>query len=378
MSRQYPAVDPDGLLEFSVVFTDRSLNHMSQQFQQVMRDISSTLKAVYNAHAVAVVPGGGSVGMEAVARQLATGQKCLVLRNGWFSYRWSQIFDMCQIPVQERVLKAHPDSDKLDAAWSPARIEDVVATIHAEKPAVVFAPHVETASGIILPDDYLKAVADAVHEVGGLFVLDCVASGAIWVDMLACGIDVLISAPQKGWSSTPGEALVMLSEAGKKRVEETVSTSFAIDLKKWLQIMQSYEGGSHAYHATVPTAALLELRNTMKEMEKAGFALLKEKQWELGRRVREMLAAHGIKSVAAEGFAAPGVVVSHTDNVDVHNGKAFIARGLQTAAGVPLQCDEPAHFRTFRIGLFGMDKLMNIDFSVKVLQDTLEDIQRGA
>lgn len=378
MSRQYPAVDPDGLLEFSVVFTDRALNHMSLQFQQVMRDISATLKAVYNAHAVAVVPGGGSFGMEAVARQLANGQKCLVLRNGWFSYRWSQIFDMCQIAVQERVLKARPDSANVDAAWSPAPLTDVVATIRAEKPAVVFAPHVETASGIILPDDYLKAVADAVHEVGGLFVLDCVASGTIWVDMLACGIDVLISAPQKGWSATPGEALIMLSEAAKKRVEETVSTSFAADLKKWLQIMQSYENGSHAYHATVPTGALIELRDSMKEMEKIGFALLKEKQWELGRRVRTMLAEHGIKSVAAEGFAAPGVVVSHTDNVDVHNGKAFIARGLQTAAGVPLQCDEPAHFRTFRIGLFGLDKLQNIDFSVKALQDALEDIQRGA
>lgn len=376
MSRQYPAVDPDGLLEYSVVFTDRALNHMSRVFQQVMRDISATLKQVYGADAVAVVPGGGSFGMEAVARQLATGQKCLVLRNGWFSYRWSQIFEMGRIPAEERVLKARPDSQDSDAAWSPAPLAEVVASIRAEKPAVVFAPHVETASGIILPDDYLKAVADAVHEVGGLFVLDCVASGTIWVDMKATGVDVLISAPQKGWSSAPCAALVMLSEAGRQRVEETVSTSFAADLRKWLQIMQAYENGGHAYHATMPTGALTQLRDTMKEMESIGFGLLKERQWELGRKVRAMLAAHGVKSVAAEGFGAPGVVVSHTTNPDVHNGKAFIARGLQTAAGVPLMCDEPAGFKTFRVGLFGIDKLMNVDATVNALQGAMEDAQR--
>jgi aspartate aminotransferase-like enzyme len=374
MSRQYPAVDPDGLLEYSVVFTDRALNHMSQTFQQVMCDISATLKNVYAAHAVAVVPGGGSFGMEAVARQLATGQKCLVLRNGWFSYRWTQIFEAGRIASSEVVLKARPLDASAQSAWVPAPIEEVVASIRAEKPALVFAPHVETASGIILPDDYLRALADAVHEVGGLFVLDCVASGTIWVDMRASGVDVLISAPQKGWSSAPCAALVMLSEAGKQRVEATVSSSFAADLKKWLQIMQAYENGGHAYHTTMPTAGLMQLRDTMHEMALTGFAELKEKQWELGTKVRALLARHGVKSVAAEGVAAPGVVVSHTTDIDVHNARKFIALGLQTAAGVPLMCDEPADFRSFRIGLFGLDKLADVDGTVKHLEAALNQI----
>jgi aspartate aminotransferase-like enzyme len=374
MSTQYPAVDPQGLLEYSVVFTDRALNHMSQSFQQVMRDISATLKQVYAADAVAVVPGGGSFGMEAVARQLATGQKCLVLRNGWFSYRWTQIFEMGGIPSEALVLKAQPVAAGPQAAYAPAPVADVVATIRAEKPALVFAPHVETASGIILPDAYLKAVADAVHEVGGLFVLDCVASGTVWVDMKASGVDVLISAPQKGWSSSPCAALVMLSAAGKKRVEETTSTSFAADLKKWLQIMQAYENGGHAYHATMPTGALAELRDAMKEAAAVGFPVLKEKQLELGRRVRELFAAHGLKSVAADGFAAPGVVVCHTDDTDIHNAKKFIALGLQTAAGVPLMCDEPADYKTFRVGLFGLDKLANIEATVGNLEKALSSI----
>jgi len=371
MSTQYPAVDPDGLLEYSVVFTDRALNHMSKPFQQVMRDISGTLKQVYAADAVAVVPGGGSYGMEAVARQLATGQKCLVLRNGWFSYRWTQIFDMGSIPSESIVLKARPVSTGRQAAYAPAPIDEVVATIHAEKPALVFAPHVETASGILLPDDYLRAVADAVHAVGGLFVLDCIASGTLWVDMKACGIDVLISAPQKGWSASPCCALVMLSTAARERVEATTSTSFAADLKKWLQIMQAYENGGHAYHATMPTGALAAFRDAMKETEAAGFALLREKQCELGRRVRALFAEYGLKSVAAPGFEAPGVVVSYTDDDLIHNGRKFIELGLQTAAGVPLMCGEPADYKTFRVGLFGLDKLQNIDRAVNNLEQAL-------
>lgn len=374
MSTQYPAVDPDGLLEYSVVFTDRALNHMSKAFQQVMRDISSTLKQVYNADAAVVVPGGGSFGMEAVARQLATGQKCLVLRNGWFSYRWTQIFDMGNIPAETIVLKARPVTTGRQAAFAPAPIDEVVASIRAEKPALVFAPHVETASGIILPDDYLCAVANAVHEVGGLFVLDCVASGAVWVDMKACGIDVLISAPQKGWSASPCCALVMLSTAARERVESTTSTSFAADLKKWLQIMQAYENGGHAYHATLPTDALASFRNAMKETESAGFAVLREKQFELGRRVRALLADKGFRSVAAPGFEAPGVVVNYTDDDQIHNGRKFNELGLQTAAGVPLMCDEPADYKTFRIGLFGLDKLQNIDQAVNNLDQALSTI----
>lgn len=374
MSGLYPSVDPEGLIEYSVVYTDRSLNHMSQSFQGVMRDISSTLKRVYNAHAVAVVPGSGTFGMEAVARQLATGQKTLVIRNGWFSYRWTQIFEMGQIPAASTVLKARPVSDEPQAAFAPAPLDEVLATIAAEKPQVVFAPHVETASGMLLPDDYLRAVADAVHAVGGLFVLDCIASGTLWVDMQACGVDVLISAPQKGWSASPCCALVMLSEAAQARVEATQSSSFACDLKKWLQIMQAYEQGGHAYHATMPSDALARFRDAMQEAEANGFATVCEQQRELGRRVRALLAAKGFKSVAAEGFEAPGVVVCYTDDAQIKNGSKFAAQGLQTAAGVPLQCDEPADFQTFRVGLFGLDKLGNVERTVATLEQALDKV----
>ncbi len=366
--------DRDGLLEYSVVFTDRSLNHMSQRFQQVMRDISSTLKQVYNAHSVAVVPGGGSFGMEAVARQFATDQSCLVIRNGFFSFRWSQIFEMGKIPSKETVLKASPVNDKPQAAFAPAPIEEVVAAIKAEKPAMVFAPHVETASGIILPDDYIKQVAEAVHSVGGLFVLDCIASGTIWVDMQACGVDVLISAPQKGWSSSPCSALVMLSEAAEKRLHETTSTSFACDLRKWRDIMIAYENGGHAYHATMPTDALTGFRDTMMETVERGLETVKAEQWQLGKAVRALMAEHGFASVAAPGFEAPGVVVSYTGDDGIKSGAAFIAQGLQTAGGVPLMCDEPADFKTFRVGLFGLDKLGDVDAAVARLKTALEQL----
>ncbi|MZR61432.1 aminotransferase class V-fold PLP-dependent enzyme [Alcanivorax sp. DP30] len=366
--------DRDGLLEYSVVFTDRSLNHMSQQFQQVMRDISDNLKKVYNGHCVAVVPGGGSFGMEAVARQFATGQHCLVIRNGFFSFRWSQIFEMGSIPASETVLKARPTGDAPRAPFAPAPIEDVVATIKAEKPGVVFAPHVETASGIILPDDYLKQVADAVHSVGGLFVLDCIASGTIWVDMKKVGVDVLISAPQKGWSSSPCSALVMMSEAAEARLQETTSTSFAADLKKWRDIMVAYENGGHAYHATMPTDALRGFRDTMLETIHEGLTAVKERQWKLGMAVRELLASHGFESVAAEGFEAPGVVVSYTTDDAIKSGAAFVKLGLQTAGGVPLMCDEPADFKTFRVGLFGLDKLGDVDAAVARLKSALDKL----
>jgi aspartate aminotransferase-like enzyme len=377
MSGLYPSVDPDGLIEYSVVYTDRSLNHMSQSFQGVMRDISSTLKRVYNAHAVAVVPGSGTFGMEAVARQLATGQKCLVIRNGWFSYRWTQIFEMGQIPAASIVLKARPVAEGAQAAYAPAPLDEVLATIAADKPQVVFAPHVETSSGMILPDDYLRAVADAVHAVGGLFVLDCIASGTLWVDMQACGIDVLISAPQKGWSASPCCALVMLSEAAQARVEATQSSSFACDLKKWLQIMQAYEQGGHAYHATMPSDALARFRDAMKEAEANGFAKVCQQQRELGQRVRAMLTARGFRSVAAAGFEAPGVVVCYTDDAQIKNGSKFAAQGLQIAAGVPLQCDEPADFQTFRLGLFGLDKLGNVERTVATLEQALDKVLAG-
>ena len=369
-----PDVDPDGLLEYSVVYTDRSLNHMSQRFQVVMRDLSEGLRRVYGAAGVAIVPGSGTFGMEAVARQLVSGKHALVVRNGFFSYRWTQIFEMGGIPASHTVCKARALSDAPQSAFAPAPIDEVVATIAREKPAAVFAPHVETASGMLLPGDYLRKLAEAVHAVGGLLVLDCVASGALWVNMRELGVDVLISAPQKGWSSTPCCAFVMLSERALQVVEGTTSTSFACDLKKWLDIMRSYEQGGHAYHATMPTGGLLELRSAMAEAERIGFEKLREQQIELGRRVREILAEHGYPSVAAPGFEAPGVVVSYTTSDDIKTGKAFLAAGLQTAAGVPLQCDEPASFKTFRIGLFGLEKLGNIDRTVALLRAALEQV----
>ncbi|NQU15694.1 MAG: alanine--glyoxylate aminotransferase family protein [Desulfobacteraceae bacterium] len=369
-----PNVDPDGLLEYSVVFTDRSLNHMSKSFQRVMNDISTTLKKAYNAKAVVVVPGGGTFGMEAVARQFATGKKCLVIRNGWFSFRWTQIFDMGGIPSESSVLKARPVDDSKQPAFAPAPIEEVVATIEAEKPDIAFAPHVETSAGMILPDEYIRAVGDAVHSVGGLFVLDCIASGTIWVDMEACGVDVLISAPQKGWSGSPCSGLVMLSPLARERIESTASTSFACDLLKWLQIMEAYENGGHAYHATMPTDALMTFRDVMKETEEYGFDKVRAEQQELGDKVRALLVSKGIKSVAAENFQAPGVVVSYTDDVDIQNGKKFLDVGVQIAAGVPLQCDEPEDFQTFRLGLFGLDKLHNVDHTVEKLDEALSQI----
>jgi aspartate aminotransferase-like enzyme len=366
-----PEIDPDGLLEYSVVFTDRALNHMSAKFQHVMRDISSILKEVYRARSALVVPGSGTFGMEAVARQFATGQKVLVLRNGWFSFRWTQIFEMGRIPAEETVLKARTASAGRQAPFAPAPLEEVVAAIREKRPAVVFAPHVETSAGMLLPDSYLKAVADAAHEVGALFVLDCIASGAIWVDMQATGVDILISAPQKGWSGSPCCAFVMLSERAHTAIEKTASTSFACDLKKWLQIMEAYEAGGHAYHATLPTDALTHTRDVMLETRAYGFEKLRAEQVELGRRVRASLTGRGLRSVAAEGFQAPGVVVSYTDDDGLHTGKAFLGEGLQTAAGVPLKCDEPADFKTFRIGLFGLDKLHNIERTVASLDAAL-------
>lgn len=374
MSGLLPDVDPQGLLEFSVVYTDRSLNHMSGAFQQVMRDLAAQLKSVYNADSVAIVPGSGTFGMEAVARQFATDQKAMVIRNGWFSYRWTQIFEMGQIPREELVLKAQFESDQPHAQLAPMAIEQVVETIRHERPDVVFAPHVETSAGMILPDSYIKAVADAAHEVGALFVLDCIASGTIWVDMKACGVDILVSAPQKGWSGSPCAGLVMMSSAARARLDETISTSFAADLKKWTQIMETYESGAHAYHATMPTDGLRQLRDVMAEAEKYGFDKLKAAQQELGDRARAILTDRGIKSLAAEGFGAPGVVVSYTEETDIHNGSRFAQAGFQIAAGVPLQVDEPEGFKTFRIGLFGIDKLMNVDRTITMLEEGLDKV----
>ncbi len=369
-----PHIDPDGLLEFSVVYTDRALNHMSQRFQGVMRGISGILKEVYHAHSAVLVPGSGTFGMEAVARQFASGQKVLVVRNGWFSYRWTQIFEMGRIPSEETVCKARRLGTGAQDPWAPCPIDEVVASIHAQRPAVVFAPHVETACGMVLPDDYLRALADATHAVGGLLVLDCIASGALWVDMQATGVDVLVSAPQKGWSSSPCCAMVMLSQRARSAIDATTSSSFACDLKKWLQIMETYEGGGHAYHATMPTDALARLYAVMQETREYGFDKVCQEQIALGQQVRALLARHGYRSVAAPGFEAPGVVVSYTTDSGIQSAKKFIALGLQTAAGVPLQCDEGPDFQTFRIGLFGLEKLHQPQRSVDQLQTALSQL----
>ncbi|MFB0934989.1 MAG: aminotransferase class V-fold PLP-dependent enzyme [Propionivibrio sp.] len=374
MTALLPHPDPDGLLEYSVVYTDRALNHMSQRFQGVMKDISRIVKKVYNARSAIVVPGSGTFGMEAIARQFATDKKVLVIRNGFFSFRWSQIFDMGRIPSESIVLKARQVSTGTQQPFAPAPLEEVLAAIRQHRPAVVFAPHVETASGMILPDDYLHAVGAATRDVDGLFVLDCVASGTVWVDMQQNHVDVLVTAPQKGWSAPPCGALVALGERARERIEGTTSTSFACDLKKWLQIMEAFENGGHAYHATMPTDALATLREVMLETERYGFEKVCAEQWELGRRVRALLESHGFPSVAADGFQAPGVVVSYTTDPDIQSGKKFIALGLQTAAGVPLQCDEPADFRSFRIGLFGLDKLHDPERTANSLRKALDDI----
>ncbi|ARC35659.1 alanine--glyoxylate aminotransferase family protein [Paracoccus yeei] len=359
-----PDVDPDGLQEFSVVFTDRSLNHMSQKFQAAMRDISATLRRVYGAQAVALVPGGGTCAMEAVARQFARDAHALVIRNGFFSFRWSQILDMGGFAGETTVLMARPAGNDPQAPFAPAPIDEVVEKIREARPDVVFAPHVETAAGMILPDDYIAAVAAAAHEVGALMVLDCIASGAVWVDMAATGVDVLISAPQKGWSASPSAGMVMFSARAAERLEETASNSFALDLKKWRAIMKAYEDGGHAYHATMPTDAIIGLHAAMKETEAMGFDAARDAQWRLGNAVRAELARRGLRSVAAEGFAAPGVVVCYTDDPDIQNGRKFLAQGYQIAAGVPLQVGEGEGFRSFRIGLFGLDKLKDVDGTV--------------
>lgn len=369
-----PNIDPDGLLEYSVVYSDRSLNHMSKSFQSVMNNISSDLKLAYNAHSVAVIPGSGTFGMEAVARQFSHNKTVLVVRNGWFSYRWSQIFEMGNIPAKEIVMKARTLSPNSESPFAPAPIEEVVASIHKHKPDIVFAPHVETSAGIILPDNYISELANAVHAVGGMLVLDCIASGTVWVDMHATGVDLLISAPQKGWSASPCCALVMMSPLARKRIEDTSSSSFACDLKKWLQIMETYENGGHAYHATLPTDALTRFSEIMQETKEYGFVKVCNEQLALGIKVRALLSNKGFKSVAAEGFEAPGVVVSYTQDSGFQNGKKFAEVGLQIAAGVPLQCDEPDDFKTFRIGLFGLEKLHNMEHTLAKLEEALDKI----
>ena len=370
-----PDVDPNGLVEYSVVYTDRSVNHMSLSFREVMTDISSTLKEVYNADAVAVVPGSGTFGMEAVARQFATNQNVMVIRNGWFSYRWTQILEMGSIASSHTVSMANPVRDEEQAPFAPPDLDLVLTKINEEKPKVVFAPHVETSAGMLLPDSYITQVADATHQSGGIMVLDCIASGALWVDMKKTGVDVIVSAPQKGWSGTPCCALVMMSQRALDMLRSTESSSFACDLKKWREIMEAYENGGHAYHATMPTDGLKNFRDVMKETQGLGFEVMKEAQIDLGNKIRAILEEHGYKSVAADGYKSPGVIVSYTNDPAIKSGAKFSQAGMQIAGGVPLKCGEPEDFSTFRIGLFGLDKLTNIQRTVETFASTLSTVQ---
>lgn len=367
-------IDPDGLLEYSVVYTDRSLNHMSSSFQSVMRDLSSMLKETYSAHSVAIVPGSGTFGMEAVARQFAKDQECLIIRNGWFSFRWTQILERGNLPSNATVLKSTRDTNNQHAQFSPADINSAVEAIKTNKPQVVFAPHVETSAGLMLPDDYISQLAEATHSVGGLMVLDCIASGCMWVDMEKTGVDILISAPQKGWSGPPCAGLVMMSKRARDAIDNTESDSFACNLKQWLQIMETYESGAHAYHATMPTDSLRAFRDVMLETFEFGLDNAKQNQQQLGNNVRALLAEKGLISIAAKGYEAPGVVVCYASSADIKSGKAFAERGMQIAAGVPLQCDEGDDFSTFRLGLFGLDKLQNVDRTVASLKTVLDDV----
>ena len=374
MSSLYPDIDPEGLLEYSVVFTDRSVNSMSQQFQSVMRGLHEELTSVYNASSCVLVPGGGSYAMEAVSRQFARNEKVLVVRNGWFSYRWTQIFDQGVAPAHAEIVCARPDTPEADQQFSPAPIEDICAAITANRPSVVVAPHVETSAGLLLPDEFIARIASTAHQVGAIFVLDCVASGALWVDMKALGVDVLISAPQKGWTSTPCAGVVMLSDGALERMQNTESDSFALNLKKWHQIMGAYLNGGHAYHTTMPTDGIIQFYEAVLEIKQFGYANAKQAQIELGTKLRGIMEQRGFKSLTADGFKSPTVIVSHTDRDDMKSGAAFAARGVQIAAGVPLECGESDQFKTFRIGLFGLDKLANIERTITVFTEKLDSV----
>jgi len=361
------------LLEYSVVYTDRAINLMSAPFQECMKDISSMLKDLFNAQHVAIIPGSGSFAMEAVARQFGTKKKCLVIRNGFFSFRWSDIFQVCGIPSEETVLKAKVQNDSNEPPMAPVSIEEVVNEIKEKKPDVVFAPHVETATGIILPDDYLKQVADAVHEVGGIFVLDAIAAGTLWADMEALGIDVLITAPQKGFSGPACCGIVLMNDKAKAICSATTSTSFACSLNKWCDVMEAYEKGGFMYYTTLPTDALMAFRQVMLETrDTIGFQAAKEAALKLGTLVRAAMSRSGLPSAAAPGFESPTVVVCYAKSADMV--ARFKANGLQIAGGVPFKCDEPANIMTFRIGLFGIDKLRNVERTAKTFEDALMQI----
>ena len=366
---------------------------MSDPFQTVMRDLNTCLQTTYQADKVAIIPGSGTFGMEAVMRQFAREEHVLVIRNGWFSFRWTEIADMggivngISIPKSHTVLKARPveraDQDTQDtcphpqyAQYAPYPIDDVIERVHAERPAVLFAPHVETSTGMMLSDDYIRKAAAAMHEVGGLFVLDCIASGTVWADMKDLGVDVVISAPQKGWTGPACAALVMMSERAVAKMERTDEDSFSLSLKRWSSIMDLYERRGFGYHTTMPTDALRDFHEVTVETMRYGMAELKAAQLELGATARELLDSRGLTSVAAPGSEAPGVLVYYSPR-GVDNPlmmTRFKNHGLQIAMGVPWRIDEPHGTRTFRLGLFGLDKMKNIPGTVGKLEKALDAV----
>ena len=364
--------DPAGLKEYSVVYTDRALNHMSTKYCDVAKEVSSTLNEVYNSHRAVMLPGSGTYGMEATARALATDKKVLVLRNGYFSYRWTDIFDQTGIPSDVTVLKGSPVGASSRPQFTPHPLEDVLATIRREKPAVVFAPHVETSTGIKLPDEYVAEVGAAVQEHGGHFVLDCIASGTYWTDMKALNVDVVITAPQKGWTGPACVGLTMLSERATEAVRASKPKSMVLNLSKWLDVAESYDNGGFMYYTTMPTDAITLFRDVAAETKEYGFAKAKEDFILLGQEVRDMMASKGFTTVAADGYHAPGVVVAYTDDPNMF--PKFKSQGFQVAAGVPFMIDEPTGNHTFRIGLFGIDKLYNRARTVSRLAEGIDAV----
>ena len=374
----FPDVDPDGLLEYSVIFSDRSLNMMSMNFRQVMQDISKELKNVYNAQSTAIVPGSGTFGMEAIARQFGNGEKCLILRNGWFGFRFTEIFRRGKIASEVKPIfaieKENAEGQNIKRDYSPPPLKTIVDEILSFKPKLVYATHVETSTGIIIPDEYIKGIGEATKSIGGLFVLDCVASGSLFVDMEILGIDLLLTAPQKGWSSTPCAGVIMLNKNAREKIKKTTSSSYSCDLHKWLTVMESYEDNNYTYHTTFPTDGLKNFRTNILEIKKIGYQKTTDLQIQLGQKMRKLTEDFGYVSVAAKGYKAPTVIVNYTSEEDMKSGKKFADLGVQIAAGMPLEIGEPSDFMSFRIGLFGIDKLLNIDRTVENFKAALEKI----
>jgi len=400
LARRQMSVQASELKEYSVIYTDRAKNLMAGSFSQAMTDISTELCSVYNAHKCVMIPGSGTYAMEAVAGQFARHKHeadyspCMVIRNGYFSFRWSDIWSFVYPPACARspeliVLKAQPTNNEPDnkPQFAPPALEDVVAEIKAKKPCVVFAPHIETSAGIVLSDDYVRSLAAATHDAcpDAIFVLDCIASGNRWTDMQALGVDVLITAPQKGWTGPACVGIAMMGERAceimaKQNAVSPKGHSFSCNLAKWAGVADAYaQPGGFMYHTTLPTDSLMVFRDVIMETKEFGYEQCEERMCQLGDGIRNVLESRGFKSVAAPECAAPTVVVSYNrqDEDAAILGK-LKGEGIQVAGGVPLKIDEPwdgfAAPPTFRLGLFGLDKLKNVDHTVAVFEGALDKV----